>query len=98
MTLKVEIDLMSGESSGKIAEEANILLRREGFLKEGESLGMAEKVMTEPRILDYIASKVKQLNSENVVSRAAQIRKWVILPAFRLPSSSDFKTINNHST
>ena len=69
-TLKVEIDLITGDTKDKIAPQAEILLRREGFLKEGESLGKASEAMVSTRVQEYIQSKVEVYNSAHSISRA----------------------------
>ena len=79
LTLKVDIDLMSGENSGRISNEAIYALRREGFLGPSESLGAARDVMQDKRVLKYIGKKIEEVNEKHVVSRAAHIRKWCIL-------------------
>lgn len=62
LTLKVEMDLITGESKDKISEEANVMLRREGFLKEGESLGKGSEAAIDAKVLEFIGGKVRELN------------------------------------
>lgn len=80
LTLKIEIDLMTGETKGKITDDANIMMRRVGFLREGESLDNASEVARDPKLLKFIEEKVKELNENHVVSRVSQIKKWKIIP------------------
>ncbi len=71
LTLKAKT--VKGESATDcLAEEAIQALREEGFLQEGEGL-------TAERVQEYIEAKVKELNEKHVQSRAARVRKWVLL-------------------
>ena len=71
LTLKVETDMISGESSGNISQDAVFALRRDGFLGQSETLGAAKEVMKNKRVMEYIEKKIKELNEKYVVSRAA---------------------------
>ena len=47
--------------------------------------------MKSQRILDYIESKVQELNEKYSISKAAQIRKWIII-------AGDFSRKGGHLT
>ncbi len=91
LTLKVDIDVVTGEVKDTISQEANIMLRRDGFLKPYQSLTSASEAMKDQRVLDYIQAKINELNEKHVVSRASKIRKWIILPG-------DFSLKGGHLT
>lgn len=51
----------------------------------------ASEVMESGKVLEYIDQKIKKLNELYVVSRAAQIRRWKLLPG-------DFSVGRGHLT
>ncbi len=70
LTIKGELDLVTGLGNDKLPDQVVSVLVSEGVLKPGEKPAKPTEIIRDQNYLDYIESKVKILNDKHVISRA----------------------------
>lgn len=79
ITLKSIFDLQTGEGEDKLPDHARAALVSEGVWEASQGPLKPSEMLKDTKILKYIESKVQLLNEKHVISRAQQIRKWVVV-------------------
>lgn len=81
ITFKVEIDMSNGQPSKQLTPEAQAFLKKEA----GVSLKTSDEACADPKVFECIQKFINETN-KTVVSRAAQIRKFSLIPVdFSIP-------------
>ena len=80
LTLKVKMDLETGDTHDSLNEEGLLAAREAGLLGQDATEAKASELMASKRLLDHIQKKVDLLNEKHVPSRVAAIKKWKVLP------------------